>query len=49
VTFRLPPSRFGRRWAVELSTYDPDAEPTVYRHRQELVLEERSLLLLRRA
>ncbi len=49
VPFRLPPSRFGRRWTLELSTYDPDAEPSTYRHRQEVVLEPRSLLLLRRS
>jgi glycogen operon protein len=48
VTFLLPPSRFGRRWALELSTLDPDAEELIYRHRQEVVLAPRSLLLLRR-
>jgi glycogen operon protein len=49
VTFRLPASRFGRRWAVELSTAAPDAEPAAYGHRQDVVLQGRSLLLLRRA
>jgi glycogen operon protein len=48
VTFRLPPSRFGRRWTLELSTADPDAEPRVWRHREPLDLEPRSLLVLRR-
>ena len=47
-TFRLPLARFGRT-GVELSTFDPDAEPVSYRHRQDVVLEPRSLLLLRRA
>ena len=27
VEFKLPPTRFGRRWTVELRTDDPDAEP----------------------
>ena len=48
VTFRLPSSRFGRQWTLELSTANPDAEPLTYRHRQDVVLEGRSLLLLRR-
>ncbi len=48
VTFRLPPSRFGRRWMLELSTYDLEAEELIYRHRQEIVLPSRSLVLLRR-
>jgi glycogen operon protein len=49
VTFRLPPARFGRYWALELSTFDPDAEPVTYRHRQDVELQPRSLMLLRRA
>ncbi|TML71817.1 MAG: glycogen debranching protein GlgX [Actinobacteria bacterium] len=48
VTFRLPPSRFGRRWMFELSTYDLEAEELIYRHRQEIVLAPRSLVLFRR-
>jgi len=48
VAFRLPASRFGRRWAVELSTARPDAEPAAYGHRQEVVIGARSLLQLRR-
>jgi glycogen operon protein len=46
--FRLPPSRFGRNWTLELSTADPTLEGVAYRYRQSLVLEARSLLLLRR-
>jgi len=49
VTFRLPTSRFGRRWTLELSTADPDAEPGAYRHREDVVLEPRSLLVFRRS
>jgi glycogen operon protein len=48
VTFRLPPARFGRRWTLELSTFDPDAPAVEYRQRGEVRLDPRSLLLLRR-
>ena len=48
VTFRLPSSRFGRQWTLELSTFDPDAEPVMHRHRENVTLVPRSLLLLRR-
>ena len=48
VTFRLPASRFGRHWQLELATADPDAEALNYRRREDVVLEPRSLLLLRR-
>jgi isoamylase len=48
VGFRLPSSRFGRRWTLELSTHDPDAEPVTYRHGQDVTVEPYSLLLLRR-
>jgi isoamylase len=51
VAFTLPPRRFGARWAVELSTAEPerrDEGPTAAA-RDELVAEARSLLLLRRA
>jgi glycogen operon protein len=46
--FRLPPSRFGRHWTLELSTADPSLEGVAYRYRQSVTLEARSLLLLRR-
>jgi glycogen operon protein len=49
VEFRLPASRFGRHWALELSTADPEAGSVEYRHREDVVLEARSLLLLRRS
>jgi glycogen operon protein len=48
VTFRLPPSRFGRQWTLELSTADPTLQGVGYRYRQSLTLESRSLSLLRR-
>ncbi|MGH2944756.1 MAG: glycogen debranching protein GlgX [Solirubrobacteraceae bacterium] len=48
--FRLPPGRFGRRWASELRTDDPDAEPGALRASagEHLTVTARSLLLLRR-
>jgi glycogen operon protein len=49
VTFVLPPRRFGLRWALELSTADPDAEPLEWRQRAEVEVDGRALLLLRRA
>ncbi|MGH3030413.1 MAG: glycogen debranching protein GlgX [Gaiellaceae bacterium] len=51
VAFGLPPRRFGARWAVELSTAEPerrDEGPTAAA-RDELAVESRSLALLRRA
>jgi glycogen operon protein len=50
LTFRLPPVRFGRRWALELSTADPALEPGSWEVpvRAEVEVEGRSLLLLRR-
>ena len=50
LTFRLPPARFGRRWALELSTAEPELEPGAFEVpvRGEAVVEGRSLLLLRR-
>jgi isoamylase len=51
VAFTLPPRRFGARWAVELATAEPerrDETPTAAA-RDELAVESRSLLLLRRA
>jgi isoamylase len=50
LTFRLPPVRFGRRWALELSTAEPALEPGAWEApvRAEVEVEGRSLLLLRR-
>jgi isoamylase len=51
VVFTLPPRRFGARWAVELATVEPerrDEGPTAGA-RDELAVESRSLVLLRRA
>ena len=48
VDFRLPARRFGRRWRLELSTFDPEAEAVELRARDSLLLESRSLVVLRR-
>jgi isoamylase len=50
VTFVLPPTRFGRRWAHELCTADPDLAPngTVFRAREAVEVGSRSLRVLRR-
>ena len=50
LSFRLPPVRFGRRWALELSTPDPDLAPGAWETpvRGHVEVPERSLLLLRR-
>ena len=50
LSFRLPPARFGRRWALELSTARPELEAGVWETavRSEVEVEGRSLLLLRR-
>jgi glycogen operon protein len=51
VTFVLPPARFGRRWAHELCTADPELEPNgvLYRARSPVEVEARALRVLRRA
>jgi isoamylase len=51
VSFTLPPRRFGARWAVELSTAEPERrdESATAAARDELVVESRALVLLRRA
>ena len=48
--FRLPPARFGRRWALELSTAEPGLEAGAWEVpvRAEVEVPGRSLLLLRR-
>ncbi len=50
VTFTLPNRRFGERWALVLSTTDPDAEPNSLEvdALEDLVVGQRSLVLLRR-
>src|SRR3954451_2687343 len=50
VTFTLPNRRFGERWALVLSTTEPDAEPNSVEVEalEELVVGGRSLVLLRR-
>jgi glycogen operon protein len=50
LTFRLPPARFGRHWALELSTLEPELEPRAWEApvRGEVGVEGRSLLVLRR-
>ncbi|MGH3131013.1 MAG: glycogen debranching protein GlgX, partial [Gaiellaceae bacterium] len=47
VVFTLPPRRFGRRWRLELSTADPDAEPSLFPARGLVPLEARSTIVLR--
>jgi isoamylase len=51
VTFLLPPARFGRLWAHELSTAAPELDPNgaSFRARAPVSLEARSLRVLRRA
>jgi glycogen operon protein len=48
--FRLPPGRFGARWACELRTDDPAVEPGTLRASagEVLTVTARSLLVLRR-
>jgi glycogen operon protein len=48
ITFKLPARRFGLRWAAELSTAEPNGNGTLYAPREEVPVEGRSLLLLRR-
>ena len=50
LSFRLPPVRFGRRWALELSTADPELEAGAWEVpvRSQVDVGGRSLLLLRR-
>jgi isoamylase len=47
--FVLPPRRFGRRWALELSTAEPDAGGTPFPARGLVPLEDRSVVVLRRS
>jgi glycogen operon protein len=47
--FTLPPVRFGRRWALELSTDDPGAAAAEFAARDAVPVESRSIVVLRRA
>jgi isoamylase len=47
--FTLPNRRFGERWAVELSTADPEPAAEEVEARGEVPLLARSMLILRRA
>jgi isoamylase len=49
-TFTLPQRRFGARWALELSTADPSAEPgsQLYGARNEINMVTHSVLVLKR-
>ncbi len=49
VEFVLPTRRFGLNWTLEFSTADPDASPARFHCRGSIVLEERSLVVLRRS
>ena len=50
VTFVLPPTRFGRRWAHELSTAEPELPPngTTLPARASVPVADRALTVLRR-
>ena len=50
LAFRLPPARFGRRWALELSTADPELEAGAWEVpvRGEVEVAGRSVVVLRR-
>jgi isoamylase len=48
VTFALPARRFGARWKLELSTADPHAGEVSFAAREQVPVESRSLLVLRR-
>jgi isoamylase len=47
VVFVLPPRRFGRRWTLELSTYDPDAEASLFPPRGLVPVDARTTIVLR--
>jgi isoamylase len=48
VTFMLPTRRFGFRWALELSSAEPDAEGFEVDARREVSVTARSVVLLKR-
>ena len=45
--FTLPPRRFGRRWTLELSTFEPEAQGDVFPVRGLVPVEGRSAVVLR--
>jgi isoamylase len=47
VVFTLPPRRFGRRWSLALSTFEPEAQGDVFPARGLVPLEARSSVVLR--
>jgi isoamylase len=47
VVFTLPPRRFGRRWQLELSTFEPEAHGDLFPARGLVALEGRSTVVLR--
>jgi pullulanase/glycogen debranching enzyme len=48
--FLLPRRRFGARWALDLSTADPEAQPgsSEYTARTEITVISRSIVILKR-
>ena len=50
MTFVLPPARFGRRWAHELCTADPELAPngTSFAARTPVPVEARAVRIMRR-
>jgi hypothetical protein len=50
VTFVLPPTRFGRRWAHQLSTAEPELPPngSTLPARASVPVADRALTVLRR-
>jgi isoamylase len=47
LAFTLPPRRFGTRWALELSTAEPDAAEGAFTARGVVPVEARSIVVLR--
>jgi glycogen operon protein len=47
-TFLLPTRRFGSRWQVAISTFATDAADEVFAARNSVIVEPRSLVVLRR-
>jgi glycogen operon protein len=48
VSFKLPPTRFGRSWTLELTTEEPAPVPAPFAAGAEIPLEALSIVLLRR-
>jgi isoamylase len=47
IVFTLPPRRFGRRWALALSTWEPEADGDLFPARGLVPVEGRSIVVLR--